>query len=122
MAIEMKISDEGLGFFDGGKEVLTMKEAVRDDCVLIELKGSLRSDMEHGFGDELMALASVGMKMLVDFKGVDYISNGCQDMLFKVQQKIEEKEQGGLVLTGVSSKVRENFESTGLSECLFFED
>lgn len=122
MAIEMKVTNEGLSFLEAGKEILNMKEMVQDDCVLIELKGSLRSDTEHGFGDEMMALASVGMKMLVNFKGVEYISNGCQDVLFKVQQKIEEKEQGGLVLTGVSSAVRENFESTGLSECLYFED
>lgn len=122
MALQRKMIGDKLCFFDGQKEILSLKETVQEDCVLIEINGSLRSDTEHDFQDELLALTVVGMKMLVNFKGVEYISAGCQNVLLMVEQKIEEMDQGGLVLTAVSPKIKEEFEKTGLSELLYFED
>jgi len=118
MALTRKIEGDILLLMDGAETVLSIQEGVDGDTVGFKLTGMLRSDTAHDFMDELFAVTALGLKLDLDLAGVTYISSTCQQVLLSVQQKIDERGKGGLLISKLNSKIREEFDSTGFSQLL----
>ena len=106
---------------EDGRKLLTVKEAVVDGTVVMTLAGTLRSDMEHVFRDELLALMTVGMNVVLDCGQLQYIAGTCQDALLSVQQTADNINRGTLTLRHVPSAILAELEKTNLHELLMIE-
>ena len=106
---------------EDGRKLLTVKEAVVDGTVVVTLAGTLRSDMEHVFRDELLALMTVGMNVVLDCGQLQYIAGTCQDALLSVQQTADNINRGTLTLRHVPSAILAELEKTNLHELLMIE-
>ena len=111
-----------LRFVDGDRTVLTMQEEEIEGGFILKLSGELRSDVAHDVYDEMVALITVGMDIIVDFEGVTYITATTQDIFRRVQIKSDELGKGSLTLCHLPRKILAEFESTGASELLMIED
>ena len=121
MALTREYGKDSWTLYEGGKEILTVEESANDKEVLVTLKGSLRSDTEHYFQDELVALSTVGMDIVVDCKDLNYIANACQIALLSVQQRMDSMGKGTLTLRNVPKNILIDFEKTNLHELLMIE-
>lgn len=106
---------------EDGRKLLTVKEAVVDGTVVMTLAGTLRSDMEHVFRDELLALMTVGMNVVLDCGQLQYIAGTCQDALLSVQQTADNINRGTLTLRHVPPAILAELEKTNLHELLMIE-
>lgn len=122
MSITRTVRDDALILSDGTELVLTMKEVQDDAGVLVSLNGSLRSDTVHDFQDELVALATLGLDMRLDFSKITYLSYACMQALLVVQQKMDSMGRGSLTLIKIPPAILAEMESTGISELLVIED
>lgn len=121
MALTRSFGEDSWTLSDRGEEILTVQETVSDREVLVAVKGSLRSDTEQYFQDELVALSTVGMDIVVDCKELTYIANACQLALLTVQQKMDDMGKGTLTLRNVPREILADFEKTNLHELLMIE-
>ena len=103
------------------KTLLTVCETEEDGKIVIALSGILRSDMQHVFMDELVALITLGKDILLDCKNLQYIANACQDSLLSVQQTADSLNRGTLTLRQVPEKIYADFRETNLNELLMIE-
>lgn len=107
---------------DGDETIATITEtAAEDGAVLIQIAGSLRSDTVTCFQDELIALSTVGSRIVIDCGGVRYFSNACQDALVTVQQRMDSMRRGTLTLRNVPPEIYADFKKTNLHELIMIE-
>lgn len=106
---------------ENGKRLLTVKETEENGKMIVALSGTLRSDMEHAFRDELVALITVGIDVIVDCEELEYIANACQDALLFVQQTADRINRGSLTLRHVPPKIFQEFRQINLHELLMIE-
>ena len=104
-----------------GKTILTVRETMANDEILVALDGALRSDMEHIFRDELVALMTVGKDVVLDCEKLTYIAGACQDALLYVQHMADSIRRGTLTLRHVPEDIYAEFERTNLHELLMIE-
>ena len=116
-----KIEGDSICFFDSSSNFLTIQEEEKEDSVLLTIAGELRSDVAHDLLDELIALATVGVNIRVDFGKVTYITPTVQHVFLRVQQKMDSMGKGTLTLRNLSQTIYHEFESTGTSELLMIE-
>lgn len=87
-----------------------------NDATVMTLEGRLDTttapELEKAIGNEGEALK----KLVLDFKGVDYISSAGLRVLLAAQKKMNV--QGSMELIGVSETVMDIFEMTGFAEIL----
>ena len=122
MSLHRIVEGDTLILKDGEQEVLSMGEAADGNAVTLTLRGMLRSDTLHDFQDELIALTTLGMDLIVDFEGVTYLSTACQQALLTVQQKMDNLKKGSLTLIKLPPNIYEEFEKTGASELLMIAE
>ena len=108
---------------DGDTTILTVKESLdmQEHLVTLTLLGNLRSDTEPIFQTTLEQFFSVGAHILLDFGGLQGISNACQLTLIHLQQKIDQYEKGSLTLCNVPEPIYKQFKQSHLSELLKIE-
>ena len=94
---------------------------MENDEILVALDGALRSDMEHIFRDELVALMTVGKDVVLDCEKLTYIAGACQDALLYVQHMADSIRRGTLTLRHVPEDIYAEFERTNLHELLMIE-
>ncbi len=116
-----KIEGDAIVFYDGDTTVLTVCEKEADGVVTVEMKGEVRGDTVHEVQDELIALATVGVHIVVELSAVTYIAPTAQHIFLRTQQKIDAIRNGSLVLTGLSDAIYREFEKTGISELLMIK-
>lgn len=121
MKISRQIVEDSIVLTDGGMVVLTLQEAETDGKIVITLSGNVRSDTVHDFLDELIALATVGADLVVDFEKVSYLCAAGQQALLTVQQKMDTFGKGTLTLRNLPEAIYEDFLSTGSAELLMIE-
>lgn len=123
--MERKIIPEGdailLQLLDKGQKVLTIKEQKTDSHLTLSLSGSLKSDTEHDFEDELMAAAVMGMEVVLELEGVTHLSAACANAMLRIQQCMDKLNRGSLLLTKVPSEIFMRMEQIGLTELLMIE-
>lgn len=122
MDLHRVVDKDTLRLLDGEKEIMSMEEAVDGNTVSICLHGTLRSDVVLDFQDELCALATLGMHVLLDFSHVTYLSAACQWALVTVQQKMDAMKQGSLRLKSIPAAIYTELEETGVTELLQIQE
>lgn len=120
--LDRKIEGNAIVFKNGSAPVLTIEESETENGVLMVLKGELRSDVAHELADELTALATVGINIVVDFAEVTYITSTILDVFLTVQQLMDSMNKGTLALRKLPDDIYREFEKTGTSELLMIED
>lgn len=121
MSLKREYNQDSWSLIDNGNTVVTIKETVEENTVRVQIFGSLRSDTEHFFQDELIALSTVGKDIVVDCKEIQYMANACQLALLNVQQKMDSMNRGSLTLCNVPAAIYADFEKTNLHELLMIE-
>lgn len=121
MSLKRVYEQDSWSMVEDGKTILTVKETEKDGRIVVSLAGTLRSDMEHVFKDELIALMTVGKDVLLDLENLQYISSSCQDALLFVQHTADSINRGTLTLQKVPSKIYADFKKTNLHELLMIE-
>ena len=121
MSLTRNYEQDSWSLSEDGRKILTVKEAVVDGKVLVTLAGALRSDMENVFKDELVALMTVGMDVVLDCGQLEYIAGACQDALLSVQQTADNISRGTLTLCHVPAAILAELEKTNLHELLMIE-
>ena len=120
--LDRKIEGNSIVFRNGSLIVLTIEESETDKGIVMALKGELRSDVAHELMDELTALATVGVSIIVDFSNVTYITSTILDVFLSVQQLMDSMKKGTLILQKMPAAVYQEFEKTGIAELLLIED
>ncbi len=121
MALTRTYGQDSWTLSDGHEEILSVHETMSEKEVTVTVSGSLRSDTEHYFYDELVALSTVGMDIILDCKDLRYIANACQIALLSVQQRMDQMGRGTLTLRNVPPNILADFEKTNLHELLMIE-
>ena len=122
MRLTRKVDGNSISLLEGTNTIFTMKETREDMCMVVTLEGSMKSDVEYDFKDEMMMLIFCGLDLKLDFSKVDYLSPSCARVLLYIQQEIDKRERGSLVLSKMPIAILKELESTGLSELLMIED
>ena len=117
-----KIEGNSIIFKNGATTVLTINEEETDAGILMALNGELRGDVAHELSDELTALATVGVNVVVDFSQVTYITSTILDVFLTVQQLMDSMGKGALVLRKLPDDIYREFDRTGTSQLLNIED
>ena len=121
MALTRNYGEDSWSLSENGEEILTVQEIISDREVLVNVSGSLRSDTEQFFQDELIALSTVGMDIIMDCKELKYIANACQLALLSVQQRMDGMGKGTLTLRNVPQDILKKKKKTNLHELLMIE-
>ena len=123
MGLKLSFSDDGSSWslLDGSQPILSVTETEDENCVVMALSGSLRSDTDLSFRDELVALTSVGKDIVVDCENLQYISNACQMTLLSVQQQMDSLRRGTLTIRNLPPEIYKEFEKINLDELLMIE-
>lgn len=98
--------------------LISLSEKLVDNEMHISVSGELRNEVAHEFEDELMAAFSVCNVVKLDLSEVTYIASIAMRALLSVQQIVDENDNGAFVITGISSQVKEVFESSGFLDIL----
>lgn len=121
MGLKRIYSQDAWSLCDGDEVIVTVKESMEGNVVLVQVNGSLRSDTEHPFQDELIALSTVGKDIVVDCRDLRYMANACQIALLTVQQRMDSMKKGSLTLRNLPPEIYADFEKTNLHELLMIE-
>lgn len=121
MKINYFIEDRTIHLSDENREVLTIREDPEESSVTVTLAGSLRSDVVCYMQDELDAFLSLGLAVIVDMDGLDYVSVTAQQAFLQSQQRIDRSGKGAMTLRLSNDALYAEFEKNGSSELLIFE-
>ena len=106
---------------DAGSRILTVRETIEGNEASIVLEGSLRSDTQFFFKDELTALATVDVDVIIDCSELKKISNACQKALIEVQHLMDSIRRGTLTLCKVPEEILKEFKASGADGSLNIE-
>lgn len=121
MKINYFIEDRTIHLSDKTREILTIREDPKESSVTVTLAGSLRSDVVCYMQDELDAFLSLGLAVIVDMDGLDYVSVTAQQAFLQSQQRIDRSGKGSMTLRLSNDALYAEFEQNGSSELLIFE-
>ena len=117
-----KLEGSSIVFYNDSTQVLSIKEEENENGVLMTLVGELRSDVAHELLDELTALATVGVNIVLDFEGVTFITSTILDVLLTAQQTMDSLGKGTMLLQKLQPEIFRQFEKTGTSELLMIQE
>jgi len=122
MVLKRKVVGDNIYLMDGENTILSIKEINEDDGLKVIFSGNLRSETVHNFWDELSALVSFGMNLVLDFKEVSHVSSSAVDALVKLQQAIDSSGKGGMKIISVPSTIFAEWEKDGVTQVLMVEE
>lgn len=96
---------------DGSEEILRIDEKLTDDGALITLTGKLRSDTQHNFQDEVNAFISEDLNVILDFKGVTFLSQAAIGAMMDIQKRIDKIKKGAMILRSIPAAVMGKLEN-----------
>ena len=117
-----KMQGDSMLFYEGDTLVLTVEETDLDDGVLMKLIGALKSEATHHIQDELDAFTTVGVKVIIDFKDVTFVSASVLYALLNAQQLVDYFRKGEIILRNISDSIYQEMDSTGITELLMIEE
>lgn len=116
--LKCQYEEDSITFFDGEEQILVMEEKDTDNGILILLDGQLRSTLAHDILDELVAFATVGTNVTVDFGKVTHIVPSTMRLFLETQRKMEKMRRGTLVLCNLPDAIFREFEKIGMHDLL----
>lgn len=105
MSFRMEMKEDQIILKEDEKTLCWLKESLSQDSVLVEMGGKLRGDTAYVFLDELNALASAKMNIVVDMDKVTYLSNAHIQAMLVVQRSVDQKERE-MVLKNLSEQAK----------------
>lgn len=88
---------------DLGETLFSMKETFVLPAAKIFVSGRITQEAIQDFEDELMSLATVCNRVILDFEGARFISNGAFGSLVELQKQLDDKRGSSLVLRGIAN-------------------
>ncbi len=113
-----KIEGDTIAIYERDRKEFWIQETAGEKHVEVYLGGQLKTAYVHEFSDELLALVSIGMNIILDFSEVTYMSSYFMKALLTVQQTMDRKDAVELKLVKLPDNIYEEFEKTGFSELL----
>lgn len=113
----IEMEESRLALNEDGKTVCWLSESIADNTAMVCLGGRLRADTVHVFLDEVNALVSVGMSLMIDMHEVSYLSNAYLNAMLTVQRSADARKQT-MVLCSLSPEARSALDSAHAA-CLF---
>jgi len=101
--------------------LLSVRESMDEDGMLMKLSGLLRNEIAHDFEDELMTVFSVVDKVRLDLAEVRYVGSVAMKALLSVQQMIDENDDKSFRIVALSGEVKDVFEEAGFMELFDIE-
>lgn len=121
MAYIKKIEGDTIAVYEGGRKEFWIQETAGEKHVEVYLGGQLKTNYVHEFSDELMALVSIGMNLILDFSAVTYMSSHFMKALLTIQQAMDKKDAAEIKLVKIPDNIYQEFEKTGFSELFDIE-
>lgn len=115
------IKDGSICFADANGDVLTIREQLEQDQILITLQGELRSETALLLQDELESFLSLGLSVTLDFSGVTFLSHSALYTLLGAQQFSDTLRRGQIILKQLPASIYQEFDRNGLTELLQIE-
>ena len=106
------IKNNTLELLDGeNNAVLSVFVFLRENVMVMELKGQIKNEVAHSLGDEIDSASFACERLEIDMSGVSYIAGMGLEILGKTQSEIESEAGPEIVLTNVpevlAAKLRE---------------
>lgn len=98
---------------------MQIKVEVIDGIAMASLAGEVNSRTANLIEDELLPLVVPDCRLLLDMRGVDYMSSAGLRMLLLLHREAENK-SGKVVLVGLQEMIRDTMSITGFLD--FFQD
>lgn len=98
--------------------LLSIKEEMEDDAMVISIIGDLKTEVAHEFEDELMALIISCKSIIIDFSEVDFISSIGMRALLSAQQLADEMGNIKFCIRNINNNVMYIFESNGFLDLI----
>lgn len=121
MILIREIEGDTITYFSNQKKIFWIKETLNEDSVNVFIGGELLSETTHEFQDEIMALVSVGMDIIIDLSDVTYIAASYMQALLKIQISIDQNGKGNMKLKNLPLPIQSDFDKTGITELLWIE-
>ena len=117
-----RMNGDTLEIFISDNLVMSLSEKLIDGKINIKVSGEILNEVAHEFEDELFAAFSVCKDVKIDLSNVTYIASIALSALLSVQQIIDEREYSTLVISGLSSEIKEIFETSGFFDIFTIEE
>lgn len=112
MAFTINMEENKILLQENGETVCWLSESIAEQTATVSLGGRLRADTAYVFLDEVNALCSVGLALVLDMHEVRYLSNAYLQAMRVVQRSVDAKHQS-MVLQNLSPEAREAIDSIG---------
>lgn len=96
--------------------VIWMEERLEGDMVTVKLGGSLVSEAEHPFMDEMTALLQAGKRLSFELEEAEHISAAFLHAFLSLQKRADQRGMPSLRFRKLSDAARKEFEDSGYSE------
>ena len=116
--IKRHINNGVLEILSDDTVLMSLTEVLEDGGMHISISGELRNEVAHEFEDELMAAFSVCKRLHLDLSKTVYIASFAMKALLSVQQIVDEYDDAGLLITGMSPAVKKAFDEAGFLDIL----
>lgn len=121
MKIERIISGDTLILEnESGEELLRLHESTDGKVSRAAISGKLINEVVHDVEDEMVALSLVSDTLVIDMKGVSYISNAMIRTILELQHLMDSRD-GELILKDLSDEVYGAFEDMGMEDVFMIE-
>ena len=103
-----------------GEELLRLHESTDGKVSRAAISGKLINEVVHDVEDEMVALSLVSDTLVIDMKGVSYISNAMIRTILELQHLMDSRD-GELILKDLSDEVYGAFEDMGMEDVFMIE-
>ena len=119
-----EVTDQSLAFKkDDGSAILTVQQKLNTDentCIVF-LDGEITNEVFSGLADELYALMSIGLGVILDMKNVSFLSQGFMEALIQLEHRAEHGEFETMPIQNVSKALYDKIREAGFANSLDIE-
>lgn len=112
MAFTIDMEENRIVVKENDETICWLNEAIEGSTAAISLGGRLRADTAYVFLDEVNALSSVGLSLVLDMHEVRYLSNAYLQAMRVIQRSADARHQA-LVLRNLSAEAKEAMDAVG---------
>ncbi len=125
--ITRTVRDNEMVIVEDGKEILSVKEDIDEEKIMLYISGEMKKTAIHNIEDELTTLTTLKRPMIIDLSKVTYMSGSASDIFLQIQKSIDLKKNDNihckeyLKILNPSKEVSEVFEKNGFFDLLDIE-
>lgn len=125
--ITRTVRDNELVIVEDGQEILTVKEEIDEEKIMLYISGEMKKSALHNIEDELTALATLKRPIIIDMSKVTHLSGSVTDIFLQIQKNIDLKKNENvhckeyLKILKPCKEVSEVFEKNGFFDLLDIE-